>query len=255
MADSGKNYNIYIGDLHMHSTYSDGENSVDELVISARKAGLDFIAITDHNTVEGGHHAKALISKLGLNMLAITGEEISAEWGHLLALNTQTHVDVSDDPRVVCSAVKSQGGYVFASHPYWMDTRVKFWDSGLFDLLLKDKQINGFELINAGAVPPYDNMPVIQKYHSMRLKKEFYPVIGDSDAHSAAAVGKDVRMYVLAESLTETAIMGAILEGRCVIEWQKRFYGEDKYFSEIDLWYRENFIEHLQQCRQETAKH
>ena len=62
-------------------------------------------------------------------------------------------------------------------------------------------------------------------------------------------------MYVLAESLTEEHIMEAILAGRCVVEWQKRYYGEDKYFSEIDLWFREFFIDHLQQCQEEVSLH
>jgi DNA polymerase (family 10) len=37
------------GDLHMHTTASDGQNSIDEMVASARQRGLEYIAITDHS--------------------------------------------------------------------------------------------------------------------------------------------------------------------------------------------------------------
>lgn len=45
------------GDLHMHTTASDGENTLEEMVAAARQRGLDYIAITDHSqrvSVAGG---------------------------------------------------------------------------------------------------------------------------------------------------------------------------------------------------------
>jgi len=43
-------------DLHMHTTYSDGKLTPEELVAAAKAAGLHYIAITDHDTVEGVAH-------------------------------------------------------------------------------------------------------------------------------------------------------------------------------------------------------
>lgn len=40
-------------DLHMHTSFSDGRLSPEELVAAAKAAGLNYIAITDHDTVEG----------------------------------------------------------------------------------------------------------------------------------------------------------------------------------------------------------
>ena len=40
-------------DLHMHSIYSDGSYTPEELVISARQKGLSAISLTDHDTTDG----------------------------------------------------------------------------------------------------------------------------------------------------------------------------------------------------------
>jgi len=42
-------YNLYFGDLHSHTSYSDGEGTPDEAFTAARSAGADFMAITDHH--------------------------------------------------------------------------------------------------------------------------------------------------------------------------------------------------------------
>jgi len=37
------------GDLHLHSTWSDGQNSIEEMAVAYEKAGYDYIAVTDHS--------------------------------------------------------------------------------------------------------------------------------------------------------------------------------------------------------------
>lgn len=45
-------------DLHMHSIYSDGSYTPEELVISARQKGLSAISLTDHDTTDGLREAR-----------------------------------------------------------------------------------------------------------------------------------------------------------------------------------------------------
>jgi hypothetical protein len=47
--DTRPQYNLYFGDLHSHTSYSDGEGTPDEAFETARSAGADFLAITDHH--------------------------------------------------------------------------------------------------------------------------------------------------------------------------------------------------------------
>jgi len=61
-------------DLHTHSTASDGTNPPADLVVTARAAGLDVVALTDHDTTAGwGPAAAALPAGLTL----VTGVELS----------------------------------------------------------------------------------------------------------------------------------------------------------------------------------
>jgi predicted metal-dependent phosphoesterase TrpH len=67
-------------DLHSHTTESDGTYSPEELVNAAQQAGLEALAITDHDTFAGYEHAKPIADALGLNLLC--GIEISTALGN-----------------------------------------------------------------------------------------------------------------------------------------------------------------------------
>ncbi|MCX4586814.1 PHP domain-containing protein [Streptomyces sp. NBC_01481] len=73
-------------DLHTHSTASDGTDTPAELVRNAAAAGLDVVALTDHDTTRG--HAEA-IAALPEGMTLVTGAELSCRIDgvslHLLA--------------------------------------------------------------------------------------------------------------------------------------------------------------------------
>ncbi len=64
------------GDLHIHTSYSDGSWSVRELMVRAKEAGMTHLAITDHDTVDGVNEAVSIGLSMGITV--IPGVEISA---------------------------------------------------------------------------------------------------------------------------------------------------------------------------------
>jgi 3',5'-nucleoside bisphosphate phosphatase len=64
-------------DLHLHTNFSDGTFSPEELVLQAQKAGLSCIALTDHDTVEGC--ARTAAATAAVKMEFISGTELTAE--------------------------------------------------------------------------------------------------------------------------------------------------------------------------------
>lgn len=63
-------------DLHSHSVLSDGALNVDQLISQAKRIGLDYISVTDHNSTHSIPAALALGSELGINI--IPGVEINS---------------------------------------------------------------------------------------------------------------------------------------------------------------------------------
>ena len=61
-------------DLHIHSHFSpDSNSSVEAILMQAQEAGLDGLAITDHNSVQSFFDAVRLTEDLGLNLIVVTG--------------------------------------------------------------------------------------------------------------------------------------------------------------------------------------
>jgi predicted metal-dependent phosphoesterase TrpH len=87
-------------DLHTHSRASDGTQSPAEVMAAAARAGLDVVALTDHDTMQGWEEASAAATELGLDL--VLGIEISTRFGsagvHLLA-----SLPDRDDPDLVAT--------------------------------------------------------------------------------------------------------------------------------------------------------
>ena len=111
-------YYEYSGVIHIHSRYSDGYGTIGEIVKAAKKASLDYIIITDHNTLKAMEdEAEGWYDDL----LALVGEEIGGRGRcHYLALGLVDNIDPEyhqdDVPRYI-EAVKRQGGIGFIAHP------------------------------------------------------------------------------------------------------------------------------------------
>ncbi len=68
---------IYLADLHMHSTFSDGQYSPSKLVELAKEKGLEVLSITDHDSIDSVAEAMDAGERLGIQV--IRGVELSAE--------------------------------------------------------------------------------------------------------------------------------------------------------------------------------
>ncbi len=107
----------YKGAIHLHSRYSDGSASVKEIITRAQDAALDFVMLSDHNTVaakrdgyEGWHG----------NMLLLVGNEISPRTHHYLAFGIDEDLDGHDyaDPHDIVDDVADRKALGIIAHPF-----------------------------------------------------------------------------------------------------------------------------------------
>ena len=103
----------YRGALHSHTTLSDGTASIHEVASIADRLGLDFLVVTDHNTLEG----RDLEGRVG-SCTILVGSEISTEDGHVLAFGTpETLYRMGGDGAQTVGDVRDLGGMSVIAHP------------------------------------------------------------------------------------------------------------------------------------------
>ena len=117
-------YTRVAGVVHVHTTKSDGGGTPEEVVAAAKRAGLGFVAITDHNNLD----AKPLEGYRD-GVLTLVGTEISTTVGHIVALDLPDPVfRFSGDGQDALDDVRDFGAVAFAAHP--MSPRADFRFSG-----------------------------------------------------------------------------------------------------------------------------
>jgi len=100
-------------DLHLHSNFShDGRSSLEELVARCKECGLDRIALTDHNTVEGAITLAQMAPEL-----AIVGEEVKTLEGEVVGLFITSRVAPYLPPEEVMDLIHGMGGLTYIPHP------------------------------------------------------------------------------------------------------------------------------------------
>jgi len=100
------------GDLHAHTVHSDGAHTVADVAALAADAGLDFLAVTDHNTVS--HHPELAATP---GVVLVPGQEVTTDRGHANAFGPLDWVDFRRPPDDWLSTVEAAGGLLSVNHP------------------------------------------------------------------------------------------------------------------------------------------
>jgi hypothetical protein len=112
-----------IGNFHMHTHYSDGVGTHQDLAMAAVRAGLDLITVTDHNVWVGGKEGWYAHPETGKEVLLLMGEEVhdeerSPQVNHYLCLGVDGEVcQYAPRPQELINAVRQHGGLGFIAHP------------------------------------------------------------------------------------------------------------------------------------------
>jgi predicted metal-dependent phosphoesterase TrpH len=193
-------------DLQVHTDASPcSRASPSDVVDSAVDAGLDGIAITNHDTL-AGYDEVADFAPTGLTV--IPGVEVTTTQGHLLALYINEEPPQAD-PVTVIEHVHEQDGVAILSHPF--DRFREYYDT---DLDAIASHVDAVEAKNSRCLLPRFN----------RRAREFatqhdVAVTGGSDAHFPMEVGRSTTVCesplreAIESRATQTAGRGGYLSG------------------------------------------
>jgi len=105
-------------DLHIHSLASDGVSSVAQILDHAQnRAGLDVIAITDHERIDAAYAARAMAQARGMRLEVIVGEEVSTRSGHVVGLFMTKRIRPWSSISSTIAQIHEQGGLAIIAHP------------------------------------------------------------------------------------------------------------------------------------------
>ncbi|WP_178024483.1 CehA/McbA family metallohydrolase [uncultured Paenibacillus sp.] len=197
------------GDLHAHTVHSDGKYTMSEALDSCRKKGLDFLALTDHNTSSQNLFAAAKDETL----LLIPGVELTSYKGHA---NLLGQPDALTDFRVLTteaagnelSQVREKGALVSLNHPFCPDCP---WELGF------DVPFDAIEVWNG----PWRglNETAVAWWQQRLAEGRRIVAVGGSDTHREDPLvrhgGPTAHVYVAEE--TVAAVLEAVRRGAVVL--------------------------------------
>ena len=187
----------------MHTTCSDGFSSPERLAGHLLGLGLDVVAVTDHDTLEGSWRVREALAGSGPEV--VIGEEVSSGQGHVLALFIEQRVRPGMPAAKTIDAIHEQGGLAIAAHPMsftWAPGKAFF--VGVGDLAWQ-LPFDAVELVNGAPGLEIANRRAMSHHRGSRI-----PAVGGSDAHVIWAVG---HAHTRFPGRTGAALRKAILGG------------------------------------------
>ena len=191
---------IYRVDLHLHTAASpDGRSSLEGIAKAAKAAGLDAIAVTDHDLCTPVPAALE-------GVLLIPGCEVSTAAGHITGLFLERPLPLEalgrlPAPETAVEAIREAGGLAVLAHPYQRPGAAP--EQFTFPL-------DAIEAVNARAC---FKVPEANEKAAALAQKRGLPAVGGSDAHDAAEVG-NAYTELEAEALAVSALREALAAGR-----------------------------------------
>ncbi|HRS05551.1 MAG TPA: CehA/McbA family metallohydrolase [Candidatus Ratteibacteria bacterium] len=198
------------GNLHTHSTRSDGTLSPQDVIDAYAKLGYGFLAFSDHDVIITENDYKKLNNN---GLVLISGTEISADGPHLLYIDCEKDIIPSPQRQEVFNRINEifkQTGHGFAvvNHPNWQSQ----FDHCTIEQMTEWVGYLGMEIYN-GTICRLDGSPyALNKWDILlSLGKKIWGFAND-DSHRQGEIGIGWNVVFTSEKSSQ-AIVDAIIKG------------------------------------------
>jgi hypothetical protein len=277
------------GDVHVHTHRSDGQEAPAIVAANYRKAGFDFLSISDHRFYEPSLEAIDAYRDVDIDISIFTGEEIhppgnNTHYLHFAGDYSVNAVFRGEPERYerelreiiktlelpsginkteyasclwVCREIRKARGLSVMVHPHWVSNYTYHIPENMTEYMLRSKPFDAFELI--GGQTLQENAPQIALWQQLRAEGCAIPVLGNSDSHNTVGPGwlNVAKSVVLAERAEKEALITAIRAERSVALEQypgeplPRLYGNYRYVMFALFLLDEYFPLHDELCFEE----
>ncbi len=232
----------YKGDTHVHTVGSDGRESPGAVAATYRRAGFDFLAITDHSTYEPSLEAIERLKGLPSDLSLFPGEEVHVPSGIIHAVNfggslrvnkyyndnkdlvdqevNKLASEIEDDcPNKleyayhlwIANRIKEGGGLAIYVHPHWITGDNCCASDAISEYVFRKGDYEAFELLNGMEI--FSNNMQTAFYFDQVAKGNRIPIVGASDSHGTwnkARLFEELYTYVFAADRTLEGVKEAV---------------------------------------------
>ncbi|MEO8205933.1 MAG: CehA/McbA family metallohydrolase [Chthoniobacterales bacterium] len=195
------------GNLHSHSTRSDGAETAEVVIRNYRDRNYDFLMLSDHDVFSSKEWLEGFDPG---EMILIPGNEISQNGNHILHVNANTHVQPDPERQTVFNEVAQDAeSFAIVCHPNWKND----FNHTSISQLLEWKGYSGIEVYN-GVIGRLDGSPYATDKWDMLLSKGLRSwgyANDDSHRQEDTELGWNV---VHVKDRSRAAIVEALREGR-----------------------------------------
>jgi len=195
------------GNLHTHTTRSDGARDVQTVIDDYAARGYDFLMISDHDIYTSTEDHAGWDAR---GMMLIPGNEITRDGPHLLHVDADRYVAPAPDRQVVLDAVNAGQGFVIVNHPDWQPG----FDHCPLENLRTWHGYAGIEIYN-GVIARLDGSPYgLRKWEALLAEGRRVWGFANDDSHEARDVAQGWNVAYVTGEPTAASVVAALRTGR-----------------------------------------
>ena len=199
-----ENKPFYRGNLHCHTTESDGVKSPEEAIAIYQDFGYDFLALTDHRkvTVKRRQMAGKMLLLPGIELDYMLGPEVVHIVGFGMTRELEPMIAYEQGPQSGVDAIRACGGRAILAHPHWS--------------LNTMATLTGLHGVTAAEI--YNTMSYLRPDSSEILDVcaahgRLFPLVASDDTHEYEGEHGVSYTMVQADALTPEALLAAMDAG------------------------------------------